>query len=35
MPEGFLLRGDDDRFGYLERWRRARADLFEPLDGGV
>lgn len=35
MPEGFLLRGDDDRFGYLERWRRARADLFEPMDGGV
>ena len=35
MPEGFLLREDDDRFGYLERWRRARADRFEPVDDGV
>ena len=35
MPEGFLLREDDDRFGYLERWRRARAVAFEPTDGGV
>ena len=35
MPEGFLLREDDDRFGYLKRWRRARADQFEPIDDGV
>lgn len=35
MPEGFLLREDDDRFGYLKRWRRARADRFEPFDGGI
>jgi len=35
MPEGFLLREDDDRFGYLKRWRRARADQFEPHDGGI
>lgn len=35
MPEGFLLREDDDRFGYLERWRRASAAAFEPKDGGV
>ena len=35
MPEGFLLREDDSRFGYLERWRRASADRFEPFDDGV
>ena len=35
MPEGFLLREDDERFGYLKRWRRARADRFEPFDGGI
>ncbi|MGD9917935.1 MAG: FMN-binding glutamate synthase family protein [Paenirhodobacter sp.] len=35
MPEGFLLREDDDRFGYLKRWRRARAEAFEPFDNGV
>lgn len=35
MPEGFLLREDDDRFGFLSRWRRARAEAFEPIDDGV
>ncbi|MBL8562497.1 MAG: FMN-binding glutamate synthase family protein [Gemmobacter sp.] len=35
MPEGFLLREDDERFGYLKRWRRARSDRFEPFDGGI
>lgn len=35
MPEGFLLREDDDRFGYLKRWRRARPEAFEPFDSGV
>jgi len=30
MPEGFLLREDDERFGYLKRWRRASADSFDP-----
>ncbi len=35
MPEGFLLREDDDRYGYLKRWRRASASRFEPLDDGV
>lgn len=35
MPEGFLLRADDDRFGYLERWRRSSSSSFEPLDGGI
>ncbi len=35
MPEGFLLREEEDRFGYLERWRRARAAAFEPIDNGV
>jgi hypothetical protein len=35
MPEGFLLREDDERFGYLKRWLRARPDRFEPYDSGV
>ncbi|MCL7464052.1 FMN-binding glutamate synthase family protein [Phaeovulum sp. NW3] len=35
MPEGFLLREDDTRFGYLMRWRRSRAESFEPFDDGV
>lgn len=35
MPEGFLLREDDDRFGYLKRWKRAHAEAFEPFDSGV
>ena len=35
MPVGFLLREDDERFGYLKRWRRASADSFEPFDDGV
>ncbi|AOZ69300.1 FMN-binding glutamate synthase family protein [Rhodobacter xanthinilyticus] len=35
MPIGFLLREDDDRFGYLKRWRRARPEAFEPVDDGV
>ncbi|MCB1409888.1 MAG: FMN-binding glutamate synthase family protein, partial [Rhodobacteraceae bacterium] len=35
MPDGFLLREDDERFGYLKRWRRASPDSFEPFDEGV
>ena len=35
MPNGFLLREDDTRFGYLERWRRADPNGFAPLDDGV
>lgn len=35
MPEGFLLREDDDRFGYLMRWRRSAAASFEPFDDGI
>lgn len=35
MPDGFLLREDDDRFGYLERWRRSAATSFDPFDDGV
>ena len=35
MPEGFLLREDDQRFGYLKRWHRSSADSFEPFDEGV
>jgi glutamate synthase domain-containing protein 2 len=32
LPEGFLLREEEDAFGYLMRWRRARAENFEPFD---
>ena len=35
MPEGFLLREDDDRYGYLKRWRRSASASFAPNDGGV
>jgi glutamate synthase domain-containing protein 2 len=35
MPEGFLLREDDDRYGYLKRWRRSSSASFTPNDGGV
>lgn len=35
MPEGFLLREDDDRYGYLKRWRRSSSASFSPFDGGV
>lgn len=35
MPEGFLLREDDDRYGYLKRWRRSSSASFAPNDGGV
>lgn len=30
LPEGFLLRGEEDRFGYLLRWRRAQPESFAP-----
>ncbi len=32
LPEGFLLRDEEDDFGYAVRWRRARADSFAPFD---
>ena len=32
LPDGFLLRDEDDDYGYLMRWNRARADSFEPID---
>lgn len=35
MPEGFLLREDDDRYGYLKRWKRSSSQSFAPFDGGV
>lgn len=35
MPEGFLLREDDDRYGYLKRWRRSSSASFAPFDDGV
>jgi glutamate synthase domain-containing protein 2 len=32
LPEGFLLRDEEDQFGYLMRWYRSRAESFEPFD---
>ncbi len=32
MPEGFLLREETDEFGFHERWQRARAETFAPVD---
>lgn len=32
LPNGFLLREESDRFGYLSRWKRSRADSFDPFD---
>ncbi|MEL7465988.1 MAG: FMN-binding glutamate synthase family protein [Pseudomonadota bacterium] len=32
LPDGFLLREEDVGFGYLDRWRRSRAESFEPPD---
>lgn len=32
LPNGFLLRSEEDRFGYLMRWNRARSESFEPFD---
>lgn len=34
LPNGFLLQegGDDDEFGYRMRWRRSRAESFQPFD---
>ena len=32
LPDGFLLREEEDAFGYLGRWRRSRAESFEPFD---
>ncbi|MFZ5962224.1 FMN-binding glutamate synthase family protein [Thalassococcus sp. BH17M4-6] len=34
LPNGFLLRDEQDRFGYLNRWNRARANDFDPFDVG-
>ena len=35
LPEGFLLREEQDEFGFLERWKRARSEGFRPIDAGV
>ncbi|MGF1446376.1 MAG: FMN-binding glutamate synthase family protein [Pikeienuella sp.] len=35
LPEGFLLEGRDLGDGYLERWERACADGFPPVDSQV
>ncbi len=32
LPEGFLLRAEEDKFGYLSRWARSSAESFEPFD---
>jgi glutamate synthase domain-containing protein 2 len=35
LPEGFLLRGEEDRFGYLLRWKRAHPSSFAPMGAYV
>jgi len=35
MPEGFLLRDEQDAFGYTMRWRRSSSAAFEPFDDGI
>ncbi|MEZ5888062.1 MAG: FMN-binding glutamate synthase family protein [Paracoccaceae bacterium] len=35
LPEGFLLRDEEDRFGYLLRWRRANSASFAPMGAYV
>ena len=35
LPEGFLLREEEDGFGYLMRWRRSSSAAFEPFDDGI
>ncbi|MEP5631629.1 MAG: FMN-binding glutamate synthase family protein [Tateyamaria sp.] len=32
LPDGFLLRDEEDKYGYLERWKRSRAESFAPFD---
>ena len=32
LPEGFLLSDEADKFGYLDRWKRSRANDFAPFD---
>ncbi len=32
LPDGFLLREEEDKFGYLMRWYRSRAESFAPFD---
>jgi len=31
LPEGFLLREEEDAFGYLGRWHEARSESFAPF----
>ena len=35
LPEGFLLRSEEDQFGYLMRWNRSSSAAFEPFDDGI
>jgi hypothetical protein len=35
LPEGFLIAGEKDRHGYLDRWTRARPDSFSPVTPGL
>ncbi|WP_292313225.1 FMN-binding glutamate synthase family protein, partial [Marivivens sp.] len=35
LPEGFLLREEEDTQGYLKRWRRSSAESFYPFDDGI
>lgn len=32
LPDGFLIREEADKFGYLDRWHRSRANDFAPFE---
>jgi len=34
LSDGFLLREEEDEYGYLMRWQRSRAESFAPFDIG-
>jgi len=35
LPDGFLIDGKGDDFGYALRWQRASTDSFDPPPGAV
>ncbi|WP_417526072.1 glutamate synthase-related protein [Marinovum sp.] len=35
LPNGFLLRDEQEQFGYLDRWKRSCAESYEPFDAHI
>ena len=35
LPEGVLVREEEDNQGYLKRWKRSSAESFYPFDDGI